>query len=188
MSKKNLFLDQRPNSKQRPCCNCRVQCRPMTWYLVQLGRLSYVLYTLRSRPAQQTRNQHFVRVWQLDIGCIGGHGICYLSSIYTISLIQTVGTRMQAAWRHEQYYSEYSQIRSTPLYLWYDMIWYMIGYDMIYDMIWYMMWYDMIYNITWYIYDMIWCNMIWYDMIWCLNVIGLTPGGNSTVDKSVGLK
>jgi hypothetical protein len=47
--------------------------------------------------------------------------------------------------------------------IWYDMIW----YDMI--------WYDTIR------YDMIWCGI--YDMIWyiLLTVIGLAPGGISTV-------
>ena len=53
--------------------------------------------------------------------------------------------------------------------IWYDMIWYMIQYD-----IWYMIWYDMIW------YDMIY-DMIWYDMIYLLIAIGLTPGGGSTV-------
>ena len=58
------------------------------------------------------------------------------------------------------------------------MVWYMIWYDMIWYDIWYgmiMVWYDMIYDILWY--------MLWYDVIWyiLLNVIGLTPGGSSTV-------
>jgi hypothetical protein len=52
---------------------------------------------------------------------------------------------------------------------WYDMIWYMIWYDiwcMIWqDVIWYMIyivWYDMIYDIW---YDVIWYDMIWYDIL-----------------------
>jgi hypothetical protein len=60
--------------------------------------------------------------------------------------------------------------------IWYNMMWYMI-YDV---MLCYVLWYDMRYDI-WDIWYM-WCDiydMIWYDMIWY--VIGLTPGGSSTV-------
>ena len=64
-----------------------------------------------------------------------------------------------------KYYIWYDMIYDM---IWYDMIWYDMIYDMIwYDMIWYMIWYDMIYDMMWYdmIYDMIWYDMIWYE-IW----------------------
>ena len=73
--------------------------------------------------------------------------------------------------------------------IWYDMVWYMIGYDMIYDMVWHMIWYGTIrYDTIWYdmIYDMIcydtiWYDMIWYDKIYLLTAIGLSPGESSAV-------
>ena len=53
----------------------------------------------------------------------------------------------------------YDMIRYDTI--WHDMTW----YDM-YDMVWYMIWYDMT-DMTWHdMYDMIWYDMIWYDMIW----------------------
>jgi hypothetical protein len=64
----------------------------------------------------------------------------------------------------------------------YDMIWYMIWYDMIwYDMMWYVI-YDMIYNMIYVmIYVMLLCyDMIRYDVVY-LTAIGLPPDGSRTV-------
>jgi hypothetical protein len=56
---------------------------------------------------------------------------------------------------------------SALLTAWFDMIWYIIWYDIIYDMIWYMIWYD---DMRWHMirYDMVWYKIqydIWYDTI-----------------------
>jgi hypothetical protein len=71
---------------------------------------------------------------------------------------------------------EAMKTQQKPLYMIYDMVWYMIWCDMLWYMIWCdIVWYDMLYNMVWYgmiwygiwymIHDMVWYD-IWYDMVW----------------------